>query len=649
MTYDFYCTSCGNKLRPHEVVFNLVPILGIDEIETDKSGLKKKIDMGIYITPDDLKFLLKRSGNEAGYNERSLIKMSMEDLLKYLCRDRSVSNEVQAEVQNLLGENKIDDAIDTLLSVLSQNVSQQNEENMIRFTRQLKTEIKNRFVEEMDEKTGIKYYVFSFWIEMEYFDDCKKEELYTFRYTLDENAANLKYQTYGGEIEIRGLCPLCHQPLVKHAGRYRHVPIGFVGKSSAGKTSLMVSMTQYMTSCDMNDENFTVLNDGKYKILYYYCEAFKNGWGVYKTSKVTSDDSLNISFLAEKQDHYCILTFVDIAGELLWGEKEDIDPKAFEMYPLITSCKAYILCACITSSGYINPVDGQTGRSNELTNENLTKILNEIYEHRKDKISVPPLAILLTKLDLVEDAAGNIGKDRRKTEIFNDLAFRRCRYYEKNIEKLNVIYSYGNSEVCESLNWCFSVYKIFSTKTYVTLLWCTPLGKFTKSCSYKIGEKIEPCLIKNKRVVFEPKNRDSLLSWIMCTIGMSSPKAGVGEKDSGKVFIHIPSFKESYRRQNGKEGGLPFIRQIYPIEAAEERLQLIERQFLNISELDKAMAAIYRGCCADVEINLFRRLFNRFRKDKQIGNILDQWEQTGNIKGGTRHGIKGLFGAHKSR
>lgn len=48
MTYDFYCTSCGNKLRPHEVVFNLVPILGIDEIETDKSGLKKKIDMGIY-------------------------------------------------------------------------------------------------------------------------------------------------------------------------------------------------------------------------------------------------------------------------------------------------------------------------------------------------------------------------------------------------------------------------------------------------------------------------------------------------------------------------------------------------------------------------------------------------------------------------
>ncbi len=112
--------------------------------------------MGIYITPDDLKFLLKRSGNEAGYNERSLIKMSMEDLLKYLCRDRSVSNEVQAEVQNLLGENKIDDAIDTLLSVLSQNVSQQNEENMIRFTRQLKTEIKNRFVEEMDEKTGIK-------------------------------------------------------------------------------------------------------------------------------------------------------------------------------------------------------------------------------------------------------------------------------------------------------------------------------------------------------------------------------------------------------------------------------------------------------------------------------------------------------------
>lgn len=48
MTYDFYCTSCGNKLRPHEVVFNLVPILGIDEIETDKSGLKKRL-IWVYI------------------------------------------------------------------------------------------------------------------------------------------------------------------------------------------------------------------------------------------------------------------------------------------------------------------------------------------------------------------------------------------------------------------------------------------------------------------------------------------------------------------------------------------------------------------------------------------------------------------------
>lgn len=576
--YDYYCTNCGHKIEGQRVVFDLAQILDLPSVKGVFGA-----DAIIRVTPEDLHMLAKKNGKALMPGERVRIELSLFELLGYIGQDIKRYQDREDLLSMTYDEFTSDSqAVSNLLS--NEDAGQTNEVNAESVQRLIdeitsKMNLKDNENSEMDDEwmQDIHHYVISFWIEPIFFEET--EDIYTVHYSNEPNPTNLLPLTFEQQ-EIRGYCPECSQPILAGSGQYEQFLIGFLGAQSAGKTTLFVSMINNLQQSPWRLERMgiqfpTLLCDGRYLKVRKALDDNLRGWAVGKTDAYASAESFNASLLITKGERKIILTFVDIAGELCYDEKKKgVNLEAFQRFPLITACHVYMLCTCVSQRGYGEADEASAA----IDNTALLAIANEIYQNRKNRLDIPPMCLVITKVDMAKaeraarrdktpfDGIGVRGRVLRRSEQPFDK--------QAQIEILKGTYSIsGNQDILDSLDWCCFTYNNNSEMTYLSMLSCSALGK--------PGRKYDPEKDDYEKDgdKFEPIRLEAVWDWILRNLGIT-PVFG------NYCFSHVPSYGESYRLT--EEGGYK-IRTEYEVREEADRTEAVYLTFLNPSEHDKAL------------------------------------------------------------
>lgn len=578
MIYDYYCTNCGNKLYGTDIVFDLAQILDLGQ------------EKFIKFSPIDLREVAERNNQPLVNGRKIRLKITLFDLLGYIGQDLDTLN--QEAMQELsydefaAGEAMVD---------LLQGSSMQNDDVQMNNIKTLVDAITAKL--NLREKTGSEtlgdaewlqdtsHYDLYFWVEPVFFEGT--EEIYTIKYSLEENPANLLPFSYKRKI-IRGYCPKCNEPIAEGGGKYEHLLVGFLGAASAGKTSLFVSMINDVChySEQLGIELPEILCDGKYDKIMSAITLNKYGWAVGKTDAQVVVEAYNATLLVKRRtgNKTILLSFVDIAGELCYDQDiQDISLEALQTFPLITSCHLYMLCTCVSQMGYGNAEENEQENAAAIDNRALIQIANGIYRQRNNQDSIPPMCIVITKADMVLDDANM--QNRRKTpfdlENMPELSGRKfvqqeVKNLKEQIEYLQKIYNATNDrDIIESLDWCKRTYDNSKTMTYMAILACSALGR--------PGRKFdnERDNLERGGDKFEPRRLKEIWSWILCNLGMMPVCENY-------YLSYIPSFGEGFHMEDERNQTYP-VRRVFEEKEEKSRTEAVYQLYLNPSEADQAL------------------------------------------------------------
>lgn len=575
--YDYYCTNCGHKVEGKKVVFDLAQILDLPSVKSVFGA-----EAIIRLAPDDVYELAKRNGIQLVSGRKARIELTLFELLNYIGQDIKRFQDREDLVSMTYDEFTTNaQAVSNLLS--NEDAGQTNEVNA-ESVQKLIDEITSKLTlkENRDGKDedawvqDLHNYVACFWMEPVFF--AGTDSLDTLHYSTEENPNNLLPFTFEQQ-EIRGYCPECGRPILAGSGRYEQFLIGFLGAHSAGKTTLFISMINHLRQSPWKMEEMgiqfpTLLCDGRYVRVRKALEDNRNGWAVPKTDAY-GEEWFNVSLMITKGERKVILTFVDIAGELCYDPKsESVNEEAFQRFPMITFCHMYMLCTCVSQRGY-GEADEESAA---IDNTALLKIAEKIYERRKNRLSIPPMCLVVTKVDIAKAQGGvqhtenpfeGIGVKRSKDQWEKGHAFQ----LKDEIDTLKTLYSKtDNQDVLESLEWCCFTYKSNSEMMYLSMLSCSALGK--------PGRKYDPEKYDydTDGDRFTPIRLDAVWDWILRNLGLLPVV-------DGYCFSHIPSYGESYYL----EGDFADyeIRNDYTAEEEAKRTKGIYQMFLNPSAHDQ--------------------------------------------------------------
>lgn len=578
--YDYYCTNCGHKVAGKKVVFDLAQILDLPSVKSVFGA-----DAIIRLAPDDVYELAKRNGVQLASGRKVKIELTLSELLNYVGQDIKKFQDREDLVSMTYDEFTTNvQAVSNLLS--NEDAGQTNEvnaESVQKLIDEITSKLtlkENRDGEDEDAWVqDIHNYVVCFWMEPVFFTGT--DSLDTLHYSTEENPNNLLPFTFEQQ-EIRGYCPECGQPILAGSGRYEQFLIGFLGAQSAGKTTLFVSMINHLYQSPWKMEEMgikfpTLLCDGRYVKVRKAIDDNRKGWAVGKTDAYASAESFNASLMITKGERKVILTFVDIAGELCYdAQKKGVNLEALQRFPLITACHMYMLCTCVSQRGY-GEADEESAA---IDNTALLKIAEEIYRHRKNRLSIPPMCLVVTKVDMAKAQGGvqhtenpfeGIGVKRSKNQWEKGHAF----HLKDEIDTLKTLYNKtDNQDVLESLGWCCYTYKNNSEMTYLSMLSCSALGK--------PGRKYDPEKYDydTDGDRFTPIRLEAVWDWILRNLGLLPVV-------DGYCFSHIPSYGESYYL----EGDFADyeIRNDYTAEEEAKRTKGIYQMFLNPSVHDQEL------------------------------------------------------------
>ena len=270
MIYDYYCMDCGNRFKGEEIRFDLGEILGFrgdsgvrtDGDSSDGSTIHTN-SKAMQISANQLIALAKKNGVELKHGQRSRLRVSLRDFLMIMGANVGREQNREKLLVELMNKSKHSELRNVLREVYSTGESLEVEEQMINaFKAQIDTifplsEEAEKYIWENESDPNRKEelkkiresnanYMAIVYLEPEYFDNGKSNQLYTVRYTKDPGAAVLN--TPAAPLEIRGYCPKCGKPVVVGAGKYPHKLVGLLGVQSAGKTSLVVAMIREIQS-----------------------------------------------------------------------------------------------------------------------------------------------------------------------------------------------------------------------------------------------------------------------------------------------------------------------------------------------------------------------------------------------------------------
>lgn len=436
-------------------------------------------------------------------------------------------------------------------------------------------------VAEDDWKQDTMNYNLYFWVEPEYFEGT--EWIYTIKYSSEERPANLLPFSYQGR-KIRGYCPECNKPVLDGSGKYEHFLVGFLGAQSAGKTSLFVSMINDLPNYfgKLGIELPEVLCDGKYEKVKNAIEFNKKGWAVGKTDAKATIETYNASLLVKKKQggRSIILSFIDIAGELCYDQTiGSVSLEALQKFPLIVSCHMYMLCTCVSQKGY-GEADEDAA---EIDNLALMQIANGIYEQRKNKDTVPPMCIVITKVDM---ASGDMQSqsmdstdnpfDRANMPELNGRSTKKGDAFDllEQMKYLKDIYAtVSNKDILESLNWCKTTYENNKYMTYIAIISCSALGMPGRKY---VQEKYD---FENDGDHFRPMHLSKIWSWILCNIGMMPVCENY-------YLSYIPSFGEGFHMEDERNQEYP-VRRVFEEKEEENRTKAVYKLYLNPSQADR--------------------------------------------------------------
>lgn len=587
MIYDYYCTNCGHKMVGNNILFDLAQMLDIHS-EMDASSIF------IPFSPWDLKN--KAEEMNVSLKGKIRLEITLKDILEYMARD--LEREVDSEAMREMKYSQFNPQnVVNLLSASSLQTEEVSAERIRYFVdaitaKMLTRELLNTALdaEEWEEDTA-NHYTYC-WVEPIYFEGT--DEIYTIRYSDEENPVNLK--SFENIIEIRGYCPECRKPIIKDAGRYEHKLVGFLGAQSAGKTSLFVAMINELPNMfvqlGIKLPDPLCLSDGKYDRLLNAIELHQNGWAVNKTdAQGAAVESYNASLLMEAtaKNKKILITFVDIAGELCYDVKRKaINQEAFQKFPLITSCHLYLLCTCVSQKGYGNADQ----ESANIPNTALLAIANAIYANLRDPINVPPMCLVVTKVDMAQTSGGNNLSDTNPFEaegmpkIPRNLSGRIGNTAFNPLEQMGILKTLyeqtNNKDVLESLKWCCNTYMNIQDKTYFAMVSCSALGKQGRKYDKDIHD------LEKDGDHFMSVRLDKVWTWILSNLGLM-PIAR-----SQYTFTNVPSYGEAYYSPAIAPELLQKVRCSCPLMEEKKRIKAIRELYLNRSKLDDQLF-IYDG------------------------------------------------------
>lgn len=578
MIYDYYCTNCGNKLYGTDIVFDLAQILDLGS------------ERFIKFSPVDLREVAERNNQPLVNGQKIRLKITLFDLLGYIGQDLDTLN--QEEMQGLSYDDFSDTSEGKMKSLLQGN-SMQNEDvqddNIQNWIDAItaKVKLQEKTDSEMPDEEWIKdtsHYELYFWVEPVCFEG--SEEIYTIKYSMEENPANLLPFSYQKKI-IRGYCPKCNEPIADGSGKYEHLLVGFLGAASAGKTSLFVSMINDVChySEQLGIELPEVLCDGKYDKIMSAIKLNKYGWAVGKTDAKAVVEAYNATLLVTRRmgNRTILLSFVDIAGELCYDQNiQDISLETLQSFPLITSCHLYMLCTCVSQMGYGNAEENEKENAAAIDNRALIQIAKGIYRQRNNQDSIPPMCIVITKVDMASADAnmqnrGGNPFDLANMPEMNGRDFAQPGVNLKNqITYLRNIYNATNDrDILESLDWCKRTYDNSKKMTYMAILACSALGMPGK----KFEEK--KYNLEREGDIFQPIQLKEIWSWILCNLGMM-PVCG------NYYLSYIPSFGEGFHMADERNQRYQ-VRRVFEEKEEESRTKAIYQLYLNPSQTDNEL------------------------------------------------------------
>ena len=624
MIHDYYCVDCGRKHRGEKISFDLTEFLGLKNV-IDPKGSVSRVTL---ISVEKLKEFAERSGNPLQHGTPSKIRITLREFLMIMAENAGgteLKNQMLEYTRDEL-EDAIEDVIDTGLV---------NDAVRVSMKERYVSALSNKFVyncislkEEDTDKENLDNYVAQFWVQPEFFEDGNSDQIYTVTYSDEPNPVNMKEMV--APRKIRGYCPDCGKPVLENTGKYPHILVGLLGIQSAGKTSLIVSMIEEMTS---NYSRYSVkfpnniLCDSRYSYMEQNRKLFRNGWAVEKTAADTNTATFNASLLltSEEAKKKAIYTFIDIAGEMCYDkETQTVRADALEMYPLINSCQCYLLCTSINQKNYGNAASqkAQKVEVSKMSEEKINPqaamiIVQEIYKklRRSESIlqpgklqplDIPPLCVVATKAD--KDSFNMTDIDEDIEDIFEQMRqirknpldnqdFSSELFHKSRLEEIRDIYDQlSNEDIQEAIERCCDVIRDMKQTTYVSMMLCSALGR--GAVQYD-GDMNAISSYKNeagRKIPFSPVYLEDLWKWILQVTGL------IEVEGTGYTFSAIPSYNESYVLSNEVEEDYKYRKKFHASES-EARINAVRHLFLNPSAFDRDIEDAWNE-----EVTFFERL-----------------------------------------
>lgn len=579
MIYDYYCTNCGNKLYGTDIVFDLAQILDLGS------------ERFIKFSPIDLREVAERNNQPLVNGQKIRLKITLFDLLGYIGQDLDTLN--QEAMQELSYDGFCNNDQEGQMKSLLQGSSMQNEDvqddNIQNWIDEItaKVKLQEKTDSEMSDEEwsqDTSHYELYFWVEPVCFEE--SEEIYTIKYSLEENPANLLPFSYQKKI-IRGYCPKCNEPIADGSGKYEHLLVGFLGAASAGKTSLFVSMINDVChySEQLGIELPEILCDGKYDKIMSAIKLNKYGWALGKTDAKAVVEAYNATLLVTRRtgNRTILLSFVDIAGELCYDQNiQDISLETLQSFPLITSCHLYMLCTCVSQMGYGNAEENEKENAAAIDNRALIQIAKGIYRQRNNRDSIPPMCIVITKVDMASADANMQNRRGNPFDLANMPEMNGRNFAQPGVNLkdqityLRNIYNATNDrDIIESLDWCKRTYDNSKKMTYMAILACSALGmpgkKFDKD-KYNLEREGD---------IFQPIQLKEIWSWILCNLGMMPVCENY-------YLSYIPSFGEGFHMADERNQVYP-VRRVFEEKEEESRTKAIYQLYLNPSQTDNEL------------------------------------------------------------
>ena len=541
MIYKYYCVNCGNRFNGEEIKFDLSELIGLRDAGDENSTANP----AALIIPGVLKGNASACGQKLIHGKLCPITLSLKTFFTIL----AVNSDDMTRAALTSCKYDDDDLRNVFESLIKTNeniavVQQQVDEYV--------AQIKKLFVLEKgkpDNSDDLSDYKRTFYVKPEFFENGRSEYIYTLEYTDDLNAANTK--KIRAPEQIRGYCPKCGKPILLNAGKYPHVLVGLLGAQSAGKTTMILSMLQDILN-HFSEHGIelpkNVLCDSRYKITRLNQRLFNNGWLPVKTQE-TGVNSFNASLLLEARgsDRKLLVTFADIAGEQCYDPISDaIKLDAMQVFPLINSCDAYILCSCLDNTQYVRA--DEIKESEDASTEGVKKekrikmppqavlrIADGIYDNLRDfrtaEYKTPPLCIVMTKADVVTDAKAQ----PMATNPFDKIKYPRPYSFDSQLKNLSTTYkTFGEDKIREPLEWCCKAFEMMNNKTYISMMACSATGRIGDTWTQ---EDKDPPL--NENGTFRSMGIYELVDWLFKVIGLSPVSVNYR-------FEGVPSYNERY-------------------------------------------------------------------------------------------------------